>query len=294
MAPSQTFHDHIKEFRRRLLWVALAVIVSAGVSYALRLRIIDVLQHPLGIPLYYTSPAGSFNFIIKLSMVIGSFVALPVAIYHLLRFIEPALPIDIKKSLMAKVIGASFILALGGIGFGFFIMLPMSLNFFAGYSSAAIKPLIRADEYLTYVINNLLVFALAFQLPLITLFINKIKPLKPSKLLHYQRHVIAGSFVIALLLPFTYDPISQFVVAIPIIVLFYVSVLLVAIANRRRGKPVEQVVPMASPKPVIPVPYLLPEPLPPLLDLRETSSKLESSREDSELLFSDGRVSKIL
>ena len=82
--------------------------------------------------------------------------------------------------------------------------------------------------------NNLVIFALVFQIPLVILFIDRIKPLTPRGLLRYQRHIIVGAFVLALILPFTYDPISQFVVAIPIVVLYYLSVILVWRASRRR------------------------------------------------------------
>jgi len=263
VVPSQTFHDHIKELRRRILWVVVSIGVSGGIAYALRVRLINLLQHPLGAPLFYTSPAGSFNFVIKLSMMIGVFIALPVMIYQLLRFVEPALPHRLTKGFMVKVIGASFLLALAGIGFGYFFMIPLSLKFFASYSTPAIKPLISANEYLSYMTSNLIIFALVFQIPLIVLFINWIKPIKPGKFLRYQRHVIVGAFAFAIILPFTYDPISQFVVAIPIIVLYYLSAILLLVANRRPGQafaPVASVTPVPVPAPAV-QPVLMP-PLP--------------------------------
>lgn len=236
MTPLQTFSDHLQELRKRILWVVLAIGSSAGVSYVLRTRVIKALQRPLGAPLFYTSPMGSFNFVLKLSTIIGIFIALPVITYQLLRFIEPALPVKLKRGSIIKIIGSSFVLALIGIAFGFFVMIPMSLHFFAGFSSAQIKPLITTGEYLSYVMNMLLTFALAFQIPLIVLFVNWIKPLQPKKLLHYQRHVIVGAFAIAVILPFTYDPISQFILAVPIVGLFYFSIVLVVFANRHQPK----------------------------------------------------------
>ncbi len=237
--PAQSFHDHIKELRKRLLWVVLAVGVSAGFSYAFRGFVVNAIQKPLGATLFYTSPAGSFNFILKLSMLIGLFVALPVTVYQILRFIEPALPTDIKKLTMLKIILASFLLAIGGIAFSYFYMIPVSLHFFGSYSTNVIKPLISVNEYLSYVMSNFITFALVFQIPLLILFINWIKPIKPSKLLHYQRHVVVGAAALSVILPFTYDPISQFIVAIPIVVLYYVSVILLLIVNRKRVYPVE-------------------------------------------------------
>jgi Tat protein translocase TatC len=183
-------------------------------------------------------------------MIVGIFVALPVLIYNLLRFIEPALPKKISKRQMLAVIGGSFILAMGGILFGYYVMVPMSLKFFGSYSTAQIKPLISADQYLTYLMNNLIVFALVFQIPLLALFINRIKPTKPSQLLRYQRHVIVGAFIFALVLPFTYDPITQFVVAVPVVILFYTSVVLIWIANLRRKPFAQEAAVIHEPEPL--------------------------------------------
>lgn len=232
MTPSQTFHDHVGELRRRIAWIVLTIGLGSAVGYMLRTRVINLIQHPLGAPLFYTSPAGSFNFVLKTASIIGFMLALPLVIYHLIRFIEPALPNPIKKSLIIQTVLFSTVLAVMGVGFAFYIMVPMSLHFFATFSSATIKPLISADEYLTYVLNLLLTFGVLFQIPLIMLFINRVKPLQPRKILKYQRYVVVGAFVLAVILPFTYDPISQFIMAVPIIFLFYFSVMLIWWANR--------------------------------------------------------------
>ncbi|MGZ6004799.1 MAG: twin-arginine translocase subunit TatC [Candidatus Saccharimonadales bacterium] len=282
MAPSQTFQDHVREFKRRIIWVVGTIGISAGIAYAVRLKVTALLQKPLGAPLFYSSPSGGFSFVLKLSMVIGMFITLPVIIYQLLRFIEPALPIRIKASTMLKIIGASTFLAAAGIAFGYLYMIPQSLHFFGSFSTAQIKPLISADSYLSYVINNLVTFALAFQIPLLVLFINWIKPLKPGKLLKYQRHVIVGSFGLALILPFTYDPISQFMVAVPIIGLYYISVILLLFANRgRRRAPATfniQPAPAVKPAALLESAPLAGSPSPGHLPLAAFNSTLTKSR----------------
>ena len=232
MTPSLTFHDHVQELRRRLAWLVLTIGGGAVTGYVFRAPIVRFLQHPLGEPLFYTSPAGSFNFILKVSTTVGIVAALPLIVYHLIRFLEPALPVPIKRSLVIKVIASSTILALLGLAFGFFIMIPMSLHFFSTYSSATIKPLISVDEYLSFVLGLLATFAAVFQIPLVVLFINRIKPIPPKRMLRYQRHIVVGAFVIAVILPFTYDPVSQFVMAVPIVFLYYLSIILVWVANR--------------------------------------------------------------
>jgi sec-independent protein translocase protein TatC len=237
VASLQTFHDHVKELRRRILWCVLAIGLSASLAYTFRLPLTRFMQHPIGTTLYYNSPAGSFNFILKLSMLIGMFIALPVIVYNLLRFIEPALPVKISRRTMLTVMSASLVLALGGMAFSYYYLLPLSLKFFSGYATAQIKPLISAGEYLSFLMGHLITFALMFQIPLVVLFINWIKPIKPGKFLRYQRHVIVAAFGLAVILPFTYDPISQFIVAIPIVVLYYLSIILLWFANRKRYHP---------------------------------------------------------
>lgn len=247
MAQVESFQDHIKELRMRVLWVAGALLATAGIAYSLHQPIIKFLQKPYGQTLIFTSPAGSFEFVIQLSVIVGMFVALPMIIYQLLRFLEPALPHRISRGMMLRVMGSSCLLALMGIAFGFFVMIPISLKFFLGFTMEEVKPLITAEEYLKFVLNHMLTFALAFQIPMIFWFINRIKPIKPSKLLKYQKHVVVGSFGIALVLPFTYDPLSQFLVAMPVIVLYYSSVLLVWLSNRKIVWPVETAANAATP-----------------------------------------------
>jgi len=232
----ETFHHHVGELRKRLAWVVAAVVCSGMLGYVFRDPVIALLQQPLNAPLFYTSPAGSFNFVMKVATIIGMFIALPVLVYQLLRFIEPALPKKLNKKTLLSVISSSFMLACMGIGFGFFIMIPISLKFFAGFSNEQIQPLISATEYLNYVLNILIFFAVIFQIPLISLFINTIKTIDTKKMLKYQKHVIVGSLLLALILPFTYDPVSQFIMALPIVVLFYTSVVLIIVVNKRKGR----------------------------------------------------------
>jgi sec-independent protein translocase protein TatC len=170
---------------------------------------------------------------------IGLFVAIPVILYQLIRFIEPALTKRFSKSTIVKILFSSMGLAIAGAAFGYYVILPLSLKFFSGYSTTTIKPLISASEYLNYVVNILITFILLSQIPLIFLFINMIKPLKPRGILKYQKWVIVASFAIAVILPFTYAPITQFLMAAPIIVLYYLSIILLAIVNRRANNKVD-------------------------------------------------------
>lgn len=163
----------------------------------------------------------------RVIMTAGFIAVVPVIVHQLIRFIEPAVGRKITSKIMRRTLLWSLVLAVTGIVFAYFTILPTSLTFFGEFGGNAVKPLISADSYLNFVLGMLATFALLFQLPLVISIIDHIKPLKPQQLTRYRRHVIVGSLIIALILPFTYDPVTQFVIALPIVVLFELSVLIV-------------------------------------------------------------------
>lgn len=227
MSTEASLREHIQELRKRLLIVVGVFLVWCGVGYVVRQPLTRLILKPLGQQVYYNTPQGGFEFFMRVIMTAGFIAAVPIIVHQLLRFIEPALGKKLTSKIVRRTLVWSLILALAGITFGYFMILPTSLQFFAEFGGKGVNPLISADSYLNFVLGILATFALLFQLPLIISIIDHIRPLKPQDLTKYRRHVIVGSLVIALLLPFTYDPITQFVIALPIIVLFELSVLVV-------------------------------------------------------------------
>lgn len=231
----QTLGDHIKELRGRLTKVALLFVLGASVGYAFHDYFIEMLKRPLHEKLYYTSPAGGFNFVMKICLVFGLIIALPALVYNIIDFIRPAFKGEIKKSTVRLVALLSFILALSGGVFAFLCVVPMSLRFFQNFTDG-VTALLSANDYLSFVINCVISFMVIFQAPLVVLFIDKIKPLTPSKLFKYEKHVIVGSLAAALVLPFTYDPMTQFFIAIPIVALYNLSIFFVFFTHSKRKR----------------------------------------------------------
>ncbi len=228
-----SLREHISELRSRLLVVAVVFTVWCGVGYLLRDPLTRLLLSPLGQSLYYNTPQGGFEFFMRVVMTAGLICAVPVIVYQILRFVEPAVGEKLTKRLMRHTLIWSFMLALAGIVFGYVMILPTTLDFFGKFGAGNIKPLISADSYLTMVLGILATFAVIFQLPLIISITDHIRPIKPQQLTKYRRHVIVGSLAIALVLPFTYDPITQFIMAAPIIVLYELSIILVRWNHRK-------------------------------------------------------------
>lgn len=232
-----TFAEHIHELRKRLMWSLLFVAIGAGVGYALHDSILTLLQQPLNERLYYTTPTGAFSFIIKVCCVFGLIFALPMVIYQGFGFFEPLLPVKTRRTFVWYVF-LSVVLALSGIAFAYFISLPAALHFLVNFGEGAgdIQALITANEYFNFVLAYIAGFAVLFQLPLLISFINKVTPLKPIQLLGGTRYVILGSFVVSAIITPTPDPLNQALMAGPIIVLYMVSVVVIAFTNAVRGR----------------------------------------------------------
>lgn len=246
-----TFAEHIHELRSRLMWSLLFVAIGAGVGYLLHGKILQVLQQPLNEQLYYTTPTGAFSFIIRICCVFGFIVALPMVVYQTFAFFEPLVKVRTRR-LFAFMVVASVALACAGIAFAYFISLPAALKFLVNFGNEGgkIQALITANEYFNFVFAYIAGFAVLFQLPLLLIFINKIKPLTPSKLLGATRYVVLGSFIIAAVITPTPDPFNQLLMAGPVILLYFVSACIVSImnsfSNRKTQIPIVPEIPTAG------------------------------------------------
>lgn len=232
-ATEQTALEHLHELWRRALYCVGVLIMGGVFGYIFRQQIINFLQRPLHQQLYYTSPMGSFNFVMQVCLLIGFLLALPVISYNLLRFIEPALRKRLKPRVVLAVLISSFVLAVGGAAFGYYLTLPFALQFFGQVGTSSLRPLISVNEYFSFILGYLGTFAAVFQLPLLLLFINHITPFKPGGLSKWRKHVYIGAFAISLIMPSSPDPLSQVSLAIPIIILYELSIGLIWLANRK-------------------------------------------------------------
>ncbi len=121
--------EHLKEFRRRLFYVAACVAVGAALAYVLERQLIDILLRPShGQNFIYTSPLGGINFLFSICLYVGLIVATPVIIYQLLAFLQPLMRGTSRRFLLASA-GLTGLVAASGVVFGYFIGLPSALHF---------------------------------------------------------------------------------------------------------------------------------------------------------------------
>ncbi len=236
-SPKQlTALEHLHELWLRLLTSVAVIFIGGGLAFVFRLQIINFLQHPLHEKLYYNSPMGSFQFIMQVCLLVGIILALPILMYNLIRFVEPAFEKHFSHRLLLVVLGASLLLAGIGVAFGYYLTLPFALHFFQSVGSGALLPLISVNEYFSFILGYLATFAVVFQLPLLLLFMNHVTPFKPGGLRKWRKHVYIGAFAISLIMPSSPDPLSQVSLAIPIIVLYECSLFLIWRVNRAKNR----------------------------------------------------------
>jgi sec-independent protein translocase protein TatC len=232
------FIEHVYELRKRLFYIALSIGVFSGVASVFQKQLTHWLLAPAGKQQFiYTSPGGGFDFAVRICLYAGVFFSIPVIVHQILQYFSPL----VKKDTLHFIRWASFwsgILATAGITFGYTIGLSAGLHFLLqGFSTAQIKALISIQSYLSFVLVYLLGSALLFQLPLILLFINRIKPLSPKALMSKQRWVILIAFVVGAIISPSPDVKNQTIMSVPIIFMYEISIILIWAVNRKNHRP---------------------------------------------------------
>ena len=225
------FLEHLLEIRLRLLIYILTLVITSIISFYFYPLILRFMLLPLNQKLFFTSPAGGLDLMIKLSLLSGFIFSLPMFLYQLLRFIEPSLSKNISLKIITIIV-SSFALTILGLSFAYLIGLPAALYFLSSFGSDQIQSLITTNEYFTFVSRYLLGFALFFQLPLIIFFINEFYKISVSTLLKFQKIVIVLSLIVAAILTPTPDFLNQIIMASPLIVLYYFSIAVIHFSNR--------------------------------------------------------------
>ena len=223
--------EHLEELRWRIIYSLLAVAAGSCLAYFFIDEIMAVLTAPAG-KLYYMQPTEAFFTYIKISMFAGLLLASPFVFYEIWRFIVPALTLQ-ERMFLTVLVPVSAVLFFAGIAFAFFFALPAGIHFFLNFGSDNLTPLLSVGKYLDFVIAFLLPFGLIFEVPLIVIFLARAGLVTSAWLWKKQRLVIFLSFVIGAAISPTPDALSQTMMAVPMILLYEISLLIVRFLMRK-------------------------------------------------------------
>jgi sec-independent protein translocase protein TatC len=233
------FLEHLDELRSRLIWMGVAVLTLsvAGFFIVTELDVIGLLKRPI-VPLVpegmllYTSPTEPMAVTLKLSFVVGIILSFPIIVYHTWGFLSPALFEHEKKAVVPAVLGG-FLLFLLGVAMAYFLVLPLALQFLLNFQTQALSPIITIGEYLRFATRLILAFGIIFELPLVALLLSVLGLIDANTLRRFRRHgIVAVSLVSALLTPA--DVGTMLMMMLPLVILYEISILLVAFVDRRR------------------------------------------------------------
>ena len=228
---SMSILAHLEELRWRLIRSIIAVIVCSGICYYFIEDIMAFISQPVG-KLYYLQPSEAFFTYLKVSICCGFILALPIVFYQLWCFVLPALTIK-ERYIAAVIVPSSVILFLSGLAFSFFLVMPAALKFFGGFGSESLLPMFSVARYFDFLFSFILPFGFVFELPLVVVIAAKLGLLSSKFLGEKQRYVIFFSFVIGAIITPTPDIFTQTMIALPMIVLYELSYLIVRFILRR-------------------------------------------------------------
>ena len=217
-----TLVGHLGELRRRILISVVAVALGTFAAYYFIEQLMAFVTAPAG-KLYFMSPAEGFFAYLKLAVFFGLMLALPVVIWQVWGFVAPALTTGEKKWALIMAPGA-VLLFFGGVTFAYFMVWPAAVKFFLGFGSETLIPMLSLGQYLSFLISFVLPFGIIFNLPLGLLILAKLGIISSKFLAKHRKVMFVVAFIIGGIITPTPDIFSQTMMAIPIIVLYEVSI----------------------------------------------------------------------
>ena len=266
------FLDHLEELRWRILKALGALVVGAAICFALSDSIVQILTRPyeeavfslenqqssgavqlvrqwLGLSdaapepdapiadlpparrLQSLRPMTYFFISLQIAFVGGLLLALPALFYQAWRFVAPGL-LQREKRLMVPIISLSILCFSVGAMIAYYIVLPLGLRFFLSLEPPDMTSQWAADEYIGFVLRLIAGFGIVFEMPVLSLFLAKVGVLTAARMRHIRRYAIIGIFVLGAI--FTPpDPVSQILMALPLLLLYEISIWVCKISERK-------------------------------------------------------------
>lgn len=214
--------DHLEELRERIFVSVLAVGVAILACFAFSKDLIFFLEAPVssqGVRFLQLSPGEFFFTTIKVSGYCGLLLGSPVILYEIIAFVVPGLTRNEKKFLGPIVLGSS-VLFYAGLAFSYAVLTPAALNFFVSYAEGVVESLWSIDQYFEFVLVLMFSTGLSFQVPVIQLLLGQTRLVTGDQMLSVWRYVVVGAVIVAAVLTPSTDPLTQMLLAGPLIGLY--------------------------------------------------------------------------
>lgn len=242
-----TLIEHLRELRNRTFVAVVAVLVGFIVALFFYEALFDLLQRPAARALsglsaeqrenaqiFTAGVAGAFILQVKVSLVAGIVLSSPVWLYELWAFILPGLHRSERKwtIIFVSIAGPLFS---AGVALGYWVM-PKGLQVMLSFTPEGLSNFIDVSTYLNFVLRVLLVFGVAFEIPLFVVLLNLAGVVTGKQLGQWRAWIIFATFIFAAVATPSTDPITMLLLAIPMVLLFLISEVIARLVDRRRGR----------------------------------------------------------
>src|SRR5574340_78784 len=231
--PTMDLMQHITELRKRLLIALAAMVVMTGIAMAFGEQLIAFLAQPIGgvqnlVSIEVTENIGVF---MRVTLLAGFIASLPITLYELIAFVMPGLLPTERRGLLIAIPFASLLFVVG-VAFAYYVMLPAALPFLISFIGVQTTP--RLSNYYKFVTNLMFWVGLSFETPLVVYVLARLRIVTASMLIKQWRFAIVIIAIIAAVATPTPDPINMGLLMLPLILLYFLSVLLAVFAGKRR------------------------------------------------------------
>jgi sec-independent protein translocase protein TatC len=229
-----TLIEHLDELRSRIIKVSVAFFGVSIVAWFFRERIFDWLLAPAGDALKgklnVTGVTEQLFTDMKLALYVGFLLTIPVLLYQIWAFVAPAVG-DMGRVFTYTIISMASALFIAGVLFGYFVVLPIGTQFLLNWDPDRFEPIITAQSYLPFVTRFLLAFGIVFELPAATYVAAKLELVDAPILKKYRKHAIVLNTILAAALTPGQDPYSMILMAVPMVVMYELSILIARYVN---------------------------------------------------------------
>ncbi len=229
--------DHLRELRQRICYSLAAAFVGFLICWYFVEPVFDILTRPLldvlpeGSSAMYTTLPEAFFTRMYIAFILGLFVASPFIFYQIWAFISPGLYDEEKHFIMPVAVVSAVFFVLGGI-FCYFIVFKYAFSFFMTFVTAEIQAMPKISDYLDFVLKLLLAFGFIFEMPIFAFFLSRMGIVTAARMRRGRRYAILIIFIVAAILT-PPDVVSQILMAVPMLILYEVSIFVAAIFGRK-------------------------------------------------------------
>jgi sec-independent protein translocase protein TatC len=240
-----SFLDHLEELRKQIIKALIGILVGTALCiYFADFIVQTILLNPLhsvGLKAQVLSPYGIVMLYMEAILICGVIISMPYTIYCLWNFVAPGL-LPKERHYISSIVFFTSLCFFTGIVFGYYVLLPGALAFFSTFGTQNIELHVALDQYVSFMLALLLGAGLVFELPMISYFLSKMGLLTPSFMRKYRRHAIVVILIIAAVVTPTPDMVTQTLLAMPMFVLYEVSIFVSKFAQKKKTPSTENAV----------------------------------------------------